>query len=79
MAEGRADHIAEEIGDLLFACVNVARLLKVDPELALGAATDKFMRRFVSMEQLILADGKTLSEMSLDEMDVYWDRIKKSE
>jgi MazG family protein len=79
MLEGDKDHIAEEIGDLLFACVNVARLLKVDPELALGAASDKFMRRFVAMEQLILSDGKSLSDMCLDEMDEYWDRIKKSE
>ncbi|MBR6006028.1 MAG: nucleoside triphosphate pyrophosphohydrolase [Clostridia bacterium] len=76
---GDKDHIYEEIGDLLFACVNVARLLKIDPELALGAATDKFMRRFIAMEELIAKDGRSLSGMTLEEMDAYWDTVKKSE
>lgn len=79
IAAGDREHTAEEIGDLLFACVNVARLLKVDPELALNAATDKFMRRFIAMEKLILGEGRSLSDMSLEEMDTYWERIKKSE
>ena len=76
---GDKENLAEEIGDLLFACVNVARLVKVDPELALSAATDKFMKRFISMEALILSEGKRLEGMSLTEMDSYWDRIKLSE
>lgn len=79
MDGGDRDHLYEEIGDLLFACVNVARLNKIDPELALGSATDKFMRRFIAMEQLIASEGRTLGGMSLDEMDEYWERIKKSE
>ena len=76
---GDKENLAEEIGDLLFACVNVARLVKVDPELALSAATEKFMKRFNSMEALILSEGKRLEGMSLTEMDSYWDRIKLSE
>ena len=76
---GDKENLAEEIGDLLFACVNVARLVKVDPELALSAATDKFMKRFISMEALILSEGKRLEGMGLTEMDSYWDRIKLSE
>ena len=76
---GDKENLAEEIGDLLFACVNVARLVKVDPELALSAATDKFMKRFISMEALILSEGKRLEGMSLTEMDSYWYRIKLSE
>lgn len=69
--------VHEEIGDLLFACVNVARLMKVDPELALRSATDKFMSRFIRMEQLMLSEGREIGTMSLPEMDSYWERIKK--
>lgn len=75
---GERAHISEEIGDLLFACVNVARLLKVDPELALASATEKFMHRFISMERLILDDGRDFDSMTLDEMDQYWEMVKKS-
>ena len=75
---GSPDQAAEEVGDLLFACVNVARLLKIDPELALNAAADKFMRRFISMEQLILSDGLDLGAMTLEEMDRYWEKVKKT-
>lgn len=72
------ENMTEEIGDLLFAAVNVARLMKIDPELALSAATDKFMNRFIAMEKLIIADGKKLEEMTVPQMDVYWDRVKHS-
>ena len=69
-------NIAEEAGDLLFAAVNVVRLLGLDPEQELHAATDKFIARFGKMERLVCADGKRLQEMSLQEMDGYWDRVK---
>ena len=71
--------IEEEAGDLLFAVVNVLRLLKLDPEIALNRATDKFTARFSEMERSILADGKKLADMTLSEMDAYWDRVKLSE
>ncbi len=71
--------VEEEAGDLLFAVVNVLRLLKLDPEIALNRATDKFTARFAEMERLILADGKSLAEMTLADMDAYWDRVKLSE
>ena len=71
--------IEEEAGDLLFAVVNVLRLLKLDPEIALNRATDKFTARFAEMERAILADGKKLADMTLSEMDAYWDRVKLSE
>lgn len=77
-AIARGEGVAEELGDLLFAVVNVARLAKVEPELALAAATDKFAARFAAMERAILADGLRLEGMSLEEMDGYWDRIKQS-
>ena len=72
------DHIADEVGDLFFAAVNVARLKKVDPDLALTAATDKFEKRFKLTEQLILKDGKSFADMTLPEMDEYWEKAKKT-
>ena len=66
----------EEMGDLLFAAVNVARLLGQDPEALLHKATEKFMARFSAMEAHIIADGKELSRMTLEEMDAYWDKVK---
>ncbi len=74
--ENDAEHIADELGDLFFAAVNVARLKKVDPDLALTAATLKFEKRFKLTEQLILADGKRFDEMTLPEMDEYWEKAK---
>ncbi len=68
--------LKEEIGDLLFACVNVARLADVEPEEALEAATQKFLQRFEKMEHLILSDGKKLDNMTLSEMDAYWEQVK---
>ena len=56
--------------------VNVARLLHLEPELLLREAADKFVNRFAKMEELVLAEGKRLSGMTLPEMDVYWDRAK---
>lgn len=67
---------AEELGDLLFSCVNVARLCKLEPELLLKAATEKFIKRFSQMENLIISDGKALEGLTLREMDVYWNQVK---
>lgn len=77
MAAGDPGRIADEVGDLFFAAVNVARLKKVDPDLALTHATDKFEKRFKLTEKLIAEDGKRLEEMTLPEMDVYWEKAKK--
>ncbi len=77
LAQGQG--VEEEIGDLLFSVVNVARLAKVDPELALSAATQKFIGRFAGMEAAVLHDGRRLEEMSLAEMDRYWEQEKKAE
>ncbi len=73
-----AEDVFEETGDMLFAAVNVARLLKINPELALSAATDKFIGRFDKMEKLIKAQGKSPEEMSLSELDIYWEKAKNS-
>ena len=72
-------NIKEEIGDLLFAVVNWSRFHKIDAEEALRESTEKFRRRFYAMEDKIIEDKKDLTEMSLAEMDAYWDKIKDEE
>ena len=67
---------AEELGDLLFTAVNVARFLKVDPEDALQAACDKFAARFRRVEEAVTAQGKQMEDMSLTELDDIWIAIK---
>lgn len=67
---------AEELGDLLFAAVNAARFLKLDPEDCLNAATDKFSARFRKVERAAAAQGRRLDDMTLAEMDALWDQIK---
>ncbi len=69
---------AAELGDVLFACVNVARRLNVDPELELRAATERFRRRVEEAERLAEADGVAWRELELAEQDVYFDRAKES-
>lgn len=68
--------IADEIGDVLFVCVNLARLAKVDWSAALRGANAKFERRFRRMETLAAGDGRTLDGMTLAEQDAYWDWAK---
>lgn len=69
----------EEAGDVLFSAVNVLRLLKISPDMALFAATEKFIRRYEFMEKAAEADGIRLSEISLDEQDKYWEKAKTEE
>ena len=70
-------HIEEEMGDLLFAVVNVARLLKLEPEFLLMQATDKFISRFETMEQLAKNRGFELRDLSFSEQDKLWEEAKK--
>lgn len=69
--------IEEEYGDLLFALVNVGRHLKLTPELALTAASNKFIGRFAKMEEAAKEEKKELNTMNLQEMDALWDKIKQ--
>ncbi|MCL2810629.1 MAG: nucleoside triphosphate pyrophosphohydrolase [Clostridia bacterium] len=69
----------EEAGDLLFAAVNALRLAGVEPELALNAATEKFVSRFERMEQLIVQENGQLEGLTLPQMDAYWERVKGME
>ncbi len=78
-AGGSEEAVREEIGDLLFACVNLARKLGIEPETALVAANAKFTRRFHRVEALLAARGKTPGSSSLAEMDALWDRVKEEE
>lgn len=71
-------NLPEEAGDLLFAVVNVIRLLGLDCEQTLHDATDKFIARFGRMEELAAADGKALKDLPLSEQDKYWEKAKKS-
>lgn len=73
----QGSNIEEEMGDLLFAVVNVARLLKLEPEFLLMQATDKFIYRFELMEELALMQGHSLKELPFSEQDKLWDEAKK--
>ena len=68
--------IEDEVGDLLFAAVNLARFVDVQPELALTGTTEKFIRRFEFVEKTAVAAGKRLEDMTLAEMDVLWEQAK---
>ncbi len=76
---GAKEKVAGEIGDLLFAVVNLARHLDVDPETALRTTNLKFERRFGAIEDSLAAAGKTLAEATLGEMDALWDQAKAAE
>jgi len=71
------EKLALELGDLLFAVVNVARLSKIDPELALDRTIEKFTRRFKFIEDASQVNSKPLEKMTLEEMDVLWNLSKK--
>jgi MazG family protein len=78
MAGGDAAHVEEEMGDCLFALANVARKLKLNPEVALRQGNAKFIRRFTELEAGLEAEGKKLGASTLEEMDAVWERAKAS-
>lgn len=77
LLSGDRDQIKLEMGDVIFSSANVSRFLKIDADEALQLSTSKFITRFQTMETRILSDGKRLDAMTLDEMDAYWNRVKK--
>jgi ATP diphosphatase len=79
IAAGDRNKAAAEVGDLLFAVVNLARPLDADPEATLRAANQKFARRFGSIEQALAARGKRPQDSTLAEMDALWDAAKAAE
>ena len=76
---GKRDAATAEIGDLLFAVVNLARHLDADPEGVLRTANKKFVRRFEAIERALAARGKTAAQSTLAEMDALWDEAKATE
>ena len=70
---------AAEVGDLLFAAVNLARHLRADPEAVLRQTNRKFERRFAAIEHALAAKGKTPQQATLAEMDALWDEAKAEE
>ncbi|MEJ0009445.1 MAG: nucleoside triphosphate pyrophosphohydrolase [Alphaproteobacteria bacterium] len=79
IASGDKNKIAEEIGDLLFAAVNLARFMDVDAEAALRGANLKFTRRFAHIEASLEAQGREPKDATLEEMEMLWQEAKKKE
>jgi len=71
--------IQAELGDLLFACCNLARHLNINPHEALNTCNQKFYRRFNYVETRVAAEGKQFSDYNLDELDSFWDQAKQLE
>ena len=67
---------AEELGDLLFSCVNTARLMDISADRAIQISTEKFIRRFNWMEKAIKKDEKDWNQLTIKQIGVYWDRSK---
>ena len=79
VASGDEHRIGDETGDLLLSLVNLSRFLNVEAEQALSRAADRFLRRFAYVESKIHAQGRTLSEATLEEMDGFWEEAKRTE
>ncbi len=77
VAENNTTHIEEEFGDVLFSLVNYARFLQVDAEGVLEKTNKKFIARFTTMEKVAQQSGRSLADMSLEEMDAIWNDVKK--
>ncbi|WP_304525321.1 nucleoside triphosphate pyrophosphohydrolase [Halomonas sp. I5-271120] len=79
LAEGDHEHAGEEVGDLLFAVVNLARTLKTDPEQRLRGTNAKFERRFRHVESALAAEGKAPGQTALEDMETHWQDAKARE
>jgi uncharacterized protein YabN with tetrapyrrole methylase and pyrophosphatase domain len=79
LAAGDEPHLREELGDLLFAVVNLVRFMKFDSESVLGDAVQKFCGRFDMVRALVEAGGRTMEECTLEELDGIWDNVKSGE
>jgi tetrapyrrole methylase family protein/MazG family protein len=79
MRSGNKEHIAEEIGDLLFSVVNLSRFQKLHAEELLAATVRKFSRRFQAVEGHVHAAGKQMTDCTLAELDEYWNTVKREE
>lgn len=75
--ENNQERIADELGDILFACVNLSRHLDVNPEQALRDSNIKFISRFTVVEQLLQADDRLMDDCSVEELEAYWQKAKR--
>jgi tetrapyrrole methylase family protein/MazG family protein len=78
VSEGNKEKIIHEMGDLLFAVVNLGRFLEISPESALAGTVDRFISRFNYIEQRLREKGKDPSQSTLEEMDQLWEEAKKA-
>ncbi len=76
VTKGKQDRMEAEFGDLLFSMINYARFLKINPENALEKTNQKFSKRFQHIENAAKTSGKELADMSLQEMELYWEKSK---
>ena len=77
IASGNREHMEDELGDVFFSLINFARFLQLDAENALERTNKKFIHRFTKMEQTATDVGKALQDMTLEEMDAIWNKIKR--
>ena len=77
MAQNDADNIEEELGDLIFSVVSLCRKLGFESEVVLNKATDKFIKRFASLEAVVLEEGKDITKLSMTELDAIWEKNKE--
>lgn len=75
----QSDNMEDEFGDILFSLINYARFVHLNPEDALEKTNRKFIRRFQNMENRVNAEGKRLTDLSINEMETYWQKIKEEE
>jgi XTP/dITP diphosphohydrolase len=74
----KSKNIEEEFGDLIFSLVNLSRYIEVQPENALAKTNSKFIQRFQLMENMVESENLKLEDMTLSEMDIYWEKSKNS-
>lgn len=77
--EAAVEQVADELGDLMFCCVNLARHYKLDPEMVMIKANQKFEQRFRALEQALIQQGVSLEEASLEQMEAQWQQAKRLE
>lgn len=79
MVENDAAHVREEVGDLFFALVNFNRKMHIDSDSAFEAGVAKFERRFQALENIVSQSGRQITELSMQELEEVWQRVKKEE
>jgi uncharacterized protein YabN with tetrapyrrole methylase and pyrophosphatase domain len=79
LKEKNKDKIKEEFGDILFTLINYSRFIDVDPEISLNSSTNKFIKRFNELEILAKNNNKKISELSYEQLNKMWEKVKSSD